>query len=381
MVDSKHQKTNTNKGSLGPSGLPDAILSLHVDHGLQSDAETMARAASAAATTFKADHSELRIPWGEPPFPPRPGNKGEGGDAIESLARTARYRLIFDAMVRCRSRNHHHRHSNDDADDDADSMRVLATGHHADDQVETVLMRLGAGSSALGLGGMRSVRRFGMSLGRRERDFGWFGHEGLHRWIVRPLLDVSKVSLRACATHPTPPHPTFCFSSWRMTSFAIARARANFPRTESSRLATYMVFAMCSTTRISSQTSRYATPFATCSLATKRIATLPKSSFVPPIVVLYDCMKSTSDTENLSSIKEPVTLPPVLADKIARVKSASENLQTPIDLMASREDLHAAVRSASRDLSDIESRGNVPFGTLMSQNGSEHTSLSSRCLS
>jgi hypothetical protein len=204
MIDSKHQKENTNKGPVGPSGLPDAILSLHVDHGLQSDAEKMARAASAAATTFKADHSELRIPWGDPPFPrrPRPGDVGETGDALESLARAARYRLIFDAMVRRRSHNQNHDHDHDrghsdDVDVDEKSVRVLATGHHADDQVETVLMRLGAGSSMLGLGGMRSVRRFGMSLGRREGDFGWFGHEGLHRWIVRPLLDVPKVSLRS----------------------------------------------------------------------------------------------------------------------------------------------------------------------------------------
>ena len=195
MIDLKHQKKHTSKGPVGPSDLPESILSLHVDHGLQSDAEKMAYASSAAATKFKADHSELRIPWGDPPFPPRPlprdKGEGEGGDGVESLARTARYRLIFDAMVRRRSRR------DDDYDD---SVRVLATGHHADDQVETVLMRLGSGSTALGLGGMRPVRRFGMALGKREGDFGWFGHEGLHRWIARPLLDVSKVSLRATHT-------------------------------------------------------------------------------------------------------------------------------------------------------------------------------------
>ncbi len=185
MIDSKQK----NKEPVAPD-LPDSILSLHVDHGLQSDAEKMARAARVAATTFKAaHHSELRIPWGEPPFPsrPRPGSEyeddGEGaGEAIESVARIARYRLMFDEMV-VRG-----------GDDD---VRVLATGHHADDQVETVLMRLGAGSSALGLGGIRRVRRFGMALGRREGDFGWFGHLGLERWIVRPLLDVSKVSFGA----------------------------------------------------------------------------------------------------------------------------------------------------------------------------------------
>ena len=186
MIDWRKQKGH--KEGPVPPDLPDSILSLHVDHDLQNDAAKMARAADAAATKFKAaDHSELRIPWGSPPFPSRPGageggdgggGGGGGGDATESVARTARYRLMFDAMVRRR-------------------VHVLATGHHADDQVETVLMRLGSGSTALGLGGMRPVRRFGMALGKREGDFGWFGHEGLDRWIVRPLLDVTKVSAPA----------------------------------------------------------------------------------------------------------------------------------------------------------------------------------------
>jgi hypothetical protein len=44
------------------------------------------------------------------------------------------------------------------------------------------------------------------------------------------------------------------------------------------------------------------------------------------------------------------------------MKTASEDLKipVPIDLMASRESLYAAVRGSSRNLSDIESRGNVP---------------------
>lgn len=181
MLDWKQE----NKASTAAAGLPDSVLSLHVNHNLQSDAEKMARAADAAATKFHAAaHAELRVPWGEPPFPPRP----RADEGLETVARTARYRLLFDAMVR---RGAH----------------VLATGHHADDQVETVLMRLGEGSSVLGLGGMRPMRRFGMALGKAEAEggFGWFGCEGLGRWIVRPLLDVSKVS--SCARAPV-----CCFS-------------------------------------------------------------------------------------------------------------------------------------------------------------------------
>jgi tRNA(Ile)-lysidine synthase len=178
-----------------PPGLdfPNTILSLHVNHNLQSDAKKMACVAGATATRFNAVRSMLRVPWGEPPFPPRPrmggaadadadagAGAGAGGTPIESIARVARYQLMFDEMLRRR-------------------VHVLATGHHADDQIETVLMRLGFGSTVLGLGGMRPVRRFGMAMGKNDSDFGWFGHEGLDRWIVRPLLDVPKVRNRAPA--------------------------------------------------------------------------------------------------------------------------------------------------------------------------------------
>lgn len=186
MIDYQ-QKSNS---ALAGPDFPNTILSLHVNHDLQSDAEKMAYAAGKAAKRFNALHSELRVPWGEPPFPRRPrmgaraatADADAGGEAIESVARTARYRLMFDAMTLQRQQQQQQRR-----------VDVLATAHHADDQVETVLMRLGSGSSVLGLGGMRPVRRFGMAMGKNESDFGWFGHEGLDRWIVRPLLDVPKV--------------------------------------------------------------------------------------------------------------------------------------------------------------------------------------------
>jgi tRNA(Ile)-lysidine synthase TilS/MesJ len=71
---------------------------------------------------------------------------------------------------------------------------TIAFGHHADDQVETFLMRIAKGTSTLGLGGMKAVRRFGMG-GVVDGKMGWFGHLGMKRWIVRPLLSVSKVTV------------------------------------------------------------------------------------------------------------------------------------------------------------------------------------------
>lgn len=51
---------------------------------------------------------------------------------------------------------------------------LLALGHHGDDQIETVLMRIGRGSSVAGYAGILAKRPFGKC------------------WIVRPLLSVTK---------------------------------------------------------------------------------------------------------------------------------------------------------------------------------------------
>lgn len=70
---------------------------------------------------------------------------------------------------------------------------VIAMGHHADDQVETLIMRI-ARSRAAGIpAGMRRCRRWGM--GSSFKNLDWAGSPGMYRWIVRPLLDVPKVNL------------------------------------------------------------------------------------------------------------------------------------------------------------------------------------------
>lgn len=73
------------------------------------------------------------------------------------------------------------------------SAKIIAFAHHADDQVETAVMRKTQGSSIRGLAAMRPVRRWGM--GHRENDYYAFGSEGMRSWIVRPFLQVSKVGL------------------------------------------------------------------------------------------------------------------------------------------------------------------------------------------
>ena len=117
----------------------------------------------------------MPIPWSKPPFPARPTE----GEAFEGIARDARHHVLFQTMTSI-------------------GARVLGFGHHADDQVETSLMRLGRQTTELGAGGMRRCRRWGMGFGTSVDSLGWAGYEGMNRWILRPLLDVGKVSHIVC---------------------------------------------------------------------------------------------------------------------------------------------------------------------------------------
>ena len=152
-------------------GLPMAAVSLTVNHGLQDSSNAMAKRCEKNAKMLGVQHLTSSIPWGEPPFPPLPS----GSRAFEEVARDARYHLLFQAMTQM-------------------STNTLAFGHHADDQVETALMRLARGTTEIGAGGMRPCRRWGMGMSNGDGGLGWAGYEGMHRWIVRPMLPVSKVS-------------------------------------------------------------------------------------------------------------------------------------------------------------------------------------------
>ncbi|MET0257425.1 MAG: tRNA lysidine(34) synthetase TilS [Methylobacterium sp.] len=153
---------------LAVSGGPDSTALLHaaarlgsavslavatVDHGLRPEAAGEAEAVGQRARELGLSHTTLR--WETRP---------RGG--IQAAARAARYRLLA-------------AHASE-----IGAHRVL-TGHTADDQAETVLMRLIAGSGPTGLAGMR-----------RERTLA----EGIR--LARPFLDLPKAELVAyCETH------------------------------------------------------------------------------------------------------------------------------------------------------------------------------------
>ncbi|KAI9571396.1 PP-loop family-domain-containing protein [Boletus coccyginus] len=144
---------------------PSALLSIHVVHHLQPASTSMAVIAAENADLLGVPHHVAHIPWGVPPFPPRPTT-----GPVERTARDARYHLLFRALSSAR-------------------VPLLALGHHADDQLETAIMRLARGSSFLGAAGMLPLRRWGMGS---PHSLASFGYRGLNAFLMRPLLPFPK---------------------------------------------------------------------------------------------------------------------------------------------------------------------------------------------
>ena len=129
----------------------------------------MAERAAKFAESLGVEHLTTKIPWGEGVYPPKPTLQ----DKSELLARDARYAAFFAGMRDAR-------------------VSTLALAHHADDQVETMLMRLGKGTTKLGMVGMKPRSRWGM--GSDIEGLNWRGHLGLQMYKIRPFLGVGKVS-------------------------------------------------------------------------------------------------------------------------------------------------------------------------------------------
>ncbi|WP_348644207.1 tRNA lysidine(34) synthetase TilS, partial [Methylobacterium sp. WL120] len=131
------------------AGRRDGLFVATVDHGLRPESAEEARAVAEAAAALGLPHAILRWDGTHP------------GTAIQATARAARYRLLAAHAASV-------------------GAGYLLTGHTRDDQAETVLMRLIAGSGPAGLAGMR-----------RERPLA----PGLV--LARPFLDIPKADLVA----------------------------------------------------------------------------------------------------------------------------------------------------------------------------------------
>lgn len=137
--------------ALAAARWPGQVEAATVDHGLRPEARGEAAKVAEWCAAHDVPHKTLR------PERPISGN-------LQSQARAARYALLEQWRA-------------------GRGLDWLMTGHQADDQIETVMMRLNRGS---GVGGLAAIR------GRQGR-------------VLRPLLDVRRAELRAyCEANSVP---------------------------------------------------------------------------------------------------------------------------------------------------------------------------------
>lgn len=136
------------------------LYAIHVDHQLRLESSRDAEWVRALAKQFDL-----------PIFIERQDVRRrcrQAGWSLEDGARRIRYQCFLEAATRY-------------------STSVIALAHTADDQAETVLMRLLRGSGLTGLGGI-PIKRL-LTEPSTNRDNEWPDHsQGM--WVVRPLLHV-----------------------------------------------------------------------------------------------------------------------------------------------------------------------------------------------
>jgi tRNA(Ile)-lysidine synthase len=136
---------------------PADIFVLTVDHGLRQQSRAEAEWVAQMAARLGFRHAIL--PWA--------GAKPKTG--VQAAARAARYRLLAEFMG-------------------ANGLRFLMTAHTADDQAETLLMRLARGSGLDGLAAMAPLAPLEAPMPRPAKG---------EIVLARPFLGVAKARLRA----------------------------------------------------------------------------------------------------------------------------------------------------------------------------------------
>jgi tRNA(Ile)-lysidine synthase len=150
---------------------PGAVFVVTVDHGLRPPSASEARAVAHAALRLGFRHAIL--PWR--------GGKPKAG--LQAAARTARYALLAGFLRQA-------------------GLGLLVTGHTADDQAETLLMRLARGSGVDGLAAMAPLAPLAplaslAPLAPRLPCPAPPAAGGKELLLARPLLAVSKARLKA----------------------------------------------------------------------------------------------------------------------------------------------------------------------------------------
>jgi tRNA(Ile)-lysidine synthase len=137
---------------LAHAAFPARTQAATVDHGLRPESAAEAAAVAGLCAELGVPHRIL---------PTRVERSGQG---LQAAARAARYEALTGWMA-------------------AQGLGLLLTAHHADDQAETLLMRLNRGSGVAGLAGVRAARPVPGSGGRLR--------------LCRPLLGWRRNELEA----------------------------------------------------------------------------------------------------------------------------------------------------------------------------------------
>jgi tRNA(Ile)-lysidine synthase len=130
---------------LARAAYPGGVRAATVDHGLRPESPAEASAVARLCAELGVPHRILAA---------RVERSGEG---LQAAARSARYSALGEWMA-------------------TEGLQLLVTAHHADDQAETLLMRLNRGSGVAGLAGVRAsgpVPRSGGTLRLCRPLLGW----------------------------------------------------------------------------------------------------------------------------------------------------------------------------------------------------------------
>jgi tRNA(Ile)-lysidine synthase len=151
---------------------PEALLAVHVNHGLQ-----------ASAKKFEAQARQTCRNWGISLKIKRLKASPSKGESIEAWAREARYKLLSELA-------------------ELHGIAHIFTGHHRDDQIETLLIALSRGAGLEGLRGIAPSRDLNRDPGGFERTSDvaakrLAGRRGVSSCttLYRPLLDCPRSAL------------------------------------------------------------------------------------------------------------------------------------------------------------------------------------------
>jgi tRNA(Ile)-lysidine synthase len=119
----------------------DRVEAATVDHGLRSESRAEAAFVREICDRLGVPHATLKVKVG-------------GGSSLQAQARIARYEALGDWAIER-------------------DLNAVATAHHADDQAETLLMRLARGAGLRGLVGVRQSRPLEVGIQAVRPLLGW----------------------------------------------------------------------------------------------------------------------------------------------------------------------------------------------------------------